>query len=154
MNVDGQEFTPEELVAMVLTHAVDISVAYAAEQGGPMNVAPKDIVLTVPSFATQKERLALLDAATLADINVLTLIDETTAAALHYAMDKTFVDGEQLLLFYNMGASSLQVSLIRFFSYEQPQKYGKPKASPALEVLSKAWDITLGGTAFDHLLVE
>jgi hypoxia up-regulated 1 len=154
LNVDGQDFTPEELVAMVLTHAVDISVAYAAEQGGSMVTAPKDIVLTVPCMATQKERRALLDAATLADLNVLTLIDETTAAALHYAMDKTFADGDQLLLFYNMGASSLQVSLIRFFSYDQPQKFGKPKASPALEVLSKAWDTTLGGDAFDHLLVE
>lgn len=154
LNVDGQDFTPEELVAMVLNHAVDISVAYAAEQGGSMSVAPKDVVLTVPSFTTQKERLALLDAAALAELNVLTLIDETTASALHYAMDKTFADGEQLMLFYNMGASSLQVSLIRFFSYEQPQKFGKPKASPALEVLSKAWDPTLGGNAFDHLLVE
>ena len=138
---------------MVLTHAVDISVAYSTAQGSPIP-PPQDVVLTVPSYATQQERRALLDAAELAELNVLTLIDETTAAGLQYAMDKKFDDGEQLLLFYNMGASALQVSLIRFFSYEQPQKYGKPKPTPALEVLAKAWDATLGGLAFDHLLVE
>lgn len=160
LSVDGVDFTPEELVAMVLTHAVDISVAHAAAQGSTMSVPPKDCVLTVPSYATQRERQALLDAAQLADLNVLTLIDETTAAALHYAMDKTFADTDnknsqdQLFLFYNMGASALQVSLIHFYSHELPQKYGKPKRVPALTVLSKAWDETLGGQAFDHLLVE
>jgi hypoxia up-regulated 1 len=138
---------------MVLSHAVDISVAYAAE-GGSTIAPPRDIVLTTPSYATMAERRALLDAAALADMNVLTLIDENTAAALHFAMDKNFEEKEQLLLFYNMGASSLQVSVIRFFNYEQPQKYGKPKSVPALEVLGKAWDATCGGEAFDHLLVE
>lgn len=153
LTIDGLQFTPEELVAMVLTHAVDISVAYAAE-GGSTIAPPRDMVLTVPAYATVAERRALLDAAALADMNVLTLIDENTAAALHYAMDKNFEEKEQLLLFYNLGASALQVSVIRFFNYDQPQKYGKPKSVPALEVLSKAWDETCGGQAFDHLLVE
>jgi hypoxia up-regulated 1 len=111
------------------------------------------VVLTTPSFATQHERRALLDAAALADLNVLELIDENTAAAVQYAMDKTF-EQDQLLVLYNMGASALQVSLIRFFSYDKPEKYGKPKNVPALEVLAKTWDATLGGDAFDHLLVE
>ena len=160
MKIDGVDFTPEELVAMVLTHAVDISVAHAAAQGSTMSAPPKDVVLTVPCFATQRERQALLDAAALADLNVLTLIDENTAAALQYAMDKTFADAEnkeskdELFLFYNMGASALQVSVVHFFSYEQPQKYGKAKRVPAVQVLGKAWDETLGGLAFDHLLVE
>lgn len=153
LKIDGHTFTPEELVAMVLTHAVDISVAYSIESSGKAIPPPRDVVLTVPSFATQKERLALQDAAELASLNVLSLIDENTAAALHYAMDKTF-DNEQLILFYNMGGSSLQVSLIRFFQYLQPQKYGQPKSIPALEVLGKSWDTTLGGDAYDHIIVE
>ena len=154
LNVDGISFTPEELVAMVLRHAIDISVAYAAE-GGSTILPPKDMVLTVPSYATMTERRALLDATTLADINVLTLIDENTAAALHYAMDKNFEgDKEQILLFYNLGAAALQISIIRFYNYDQPQKFGKPKSTPALEVLSKSWDATCGGDAFDHLIVE
>jgi hypoxia up-regulated 1 len=152
LTVDGVEFTPEELVAMVLSHAVDISVAYATEQGSTI-APPKDVMLTVPSYATQPERQALLDAAGLAELNVLGLIDENTASALHYAMDKSF-ETPQLIIFYNMGASALQVSLIRFFNYEQPQKFGKPKTVPALEVLGKSWDATLGGQAFDQIVVE
>jgi hypoxia up-regulated 1 len=160
LKVDGVVFTPEELVAMVLSHAVDISVAHAASLGSTMAAPPKDVVLTVPSYATQRERQALFDAAELVGLNVLQLLDETTAAALQYGMDKTFSDAEgktsqdELFLFYNMGASALQVSLVHFFSYEQPQKYGKPKRVPAISVLAKAWDETLGGQAFDHLLVE
>ena len=153
LTVDGEQFSPEELVAMVLSHAIDISVAYSAESGTQI-APPKDVVLTVPSFATVTERRALLDAATLADLNVLTLIDENTAAALHYAMDKNFEDNEQLMVFYNLGASALQVSLVRFFNYDLPQQFGKPKSVPALEVLAKSWDETCGGEAFDHLLVE
>ena len=145
---------------MVLSHAVDISVAHAAATQGNDMAPPKDCVLTVPSYATQRERQALLDAADLANLNVLTLIDETTAAALNYAMDKTFADADgknsedQVFLFYNMGATAVQVSLVHFYSHELPQKYGKPKRVPALTVLAKAWDETLGGDAFDHLLVE
>jgi hypoxia up-regulated 1 len=138
---------------MVLGHAVDISVAYAAEQGTPNMPAPRDVVLTVPSFATQSERRALLDAAVLADLNVLALVEENTAAAVHYAMDKTF-ENDQVYLFYNMGASALQVSLVRFYTFDAPQKYGPPKKTPGLEVLAKAWDETLGGDAFDNVLVE
>jgi hypoxia up-regulated 1 len=152
LNVDGHSFTPEELVAMVLSHAVDISVAYSAESGSPLATV-KDVVLTTPMFATVAERRALLDAATLAELNVLTIVDENTAAALHYAMDKQF-ETPQLLLFYNLGASALQVSLIRFFNYELPQKFGKPKTVPGFEILAKAWDETLGGNAFDHVIVD
>lgn len=153
-------YTPEELVAMVLQHAVDISTAYAAEQGHSNMLPPKDIVLTVPSFATQRERMALLDAAALADLNVLLLIDDNTAAALQYSMDKTFADAtneqseDQWILFYNVGATSVQATLVHFYSYLQPQKYGKPKRVPTAEVVSKAWDATAGGLALDHILVE
>ena len=86
---------------MVLQHAVEISVKYAQESGSEIP-PPSDIVLTVPSYCTQIERKALLDAADVAGLNVLTLIDETTAAALHYAMDKNFEE-DQIFLFYNLG---------------------------------------------------
>lgn len=154
------QYTPEELVAMVLQHAVDISTAYAAEQGHSNMLPPKDVVITVPSFATQRERMALLDAAALVDLNVLLLIDDNTAAALQYSMDKTFADAtnehseDQWILFYNVGATSVQSTLVHFYSYLQPQKYGKPKRVPTAEVVSKAWDATAGGLALDHVLVE
>ena len=95
----------------------------------------------------------LMDAAHLAGLNVLTLIDETTAAALYYAMDKTFEE-EQIFLFYNLGAASLQVSIVKFFQYELKSGPGKPKPVPALQVLAKTWDATLGSLAWDNVLVE
>lgn len=146
--VDGQPFTPEELVAMVLTHAKDITNAYGVQ--GEV----KDCVLTVPSFYTQHERRALLDAAALADLNVLALIDENTAAGLHYGIDRV-EDVPQNVLFYNMGASALQVSVMQFYSYERKEsKYSKPKKVGAFQVLGKAWDSSLGGIAFDARIVD
>mmetsp|Transcript_43963 Transcript_43963/g.64586 ORF Transcript_43963/g.64586 Transcript_43963/m.64586 type:complete len:998 (+) Transcript_43963:63-3056(+) len=150
VNVDGTDFTPEELVAMVLTHAKDITAAY---QGSGTSMV-RDCVLTVPSFYTQHERRALLDAAELADLNILALIDENTAAALQYGMDR--VDEKpNNVLFFNMGASSLQVSVVTFFSYEhKDSKLSKARTVGAFEVKGKAWDATLGGQAFDSKLVD
>ena len=148
LSVDGKEFTPEELVAMVLTHAKDITAAYGV-------TAPvKDCVLTVPAFYTQHERRALLDAAELAELNVLALINENTAAALHFGIDR--IDTTPVnYLFYNMGAGSLQVSVVRYLSYpHKVSKYDKAKTVGAFEVLSSAWDATLGGASFDARLVD
>uniref|UniRef100_A0A7S2EWC0 Uncharacterized protein n=1 Tax=Trieres chinensis TaxID=1514140 RepID=A0A7S2EWC0_TRICV len=148
LKIDGKEFTPEELVAMILSHAKDITAAFGVN-------TVKDCVLTVPSFYTQHERRALLDASALADLNVLALIDENTAAALHFGIDR--IDEEpKTALFYNMGASALQVSVVRYFSYERKDSKFATKGKPvgAFEVLSKAWDATLGGSAFDSRLVD
>eukprot|EP00538_Stauroneis_constricta_P000438 CAMPEP_0119551156 /NCGR_PEP_ID=MMETSP1352-20130426/4487_1 /TAXON_ID=265584 /ORGANISM="Stauroneis constricta, Strain CCMP1120" /LENGTH=934 /DNA_ID=CAMNT_0007597165 /DNA_START=299 /DNA_END=3103 /DNA_ORIENTATION=+ len=147
-------FTPEELTAMVFGHAKEITNAYGVEKGTPLGEI-RDCVLTVPSFATQMERQALMDAAELANLNVLGLIDENTAAALNFGMDKV-MEEPKVYLFYNLGASSLQVSLVKFHSYEIPEsKYSKKtKRVGSIEVLAKAWDATLGGQAFDSRLVE
>lgn len=148
LTVDGVQFTPEELVAMVLTHAKDITAAYGVTS--PL----KDCVLTVPAFFTQHERRALLDAALLADLNVLALINENTAAALHYGIDR--IDEKPVnYLFYNMGAGSLQVSVVRYLSYpHKASKYAKEKTVGGFEVLGAAWDATLGGASFDARLVD
>ena len=148
LTVDNQEFTPEELVAMVLTHAKDITAAFG------VTTPLKDCVLTVPSFYTQHERRALLDAAELADLNVLALINENTAAALHFGIDRVD-ETPQTYLFYNMGAGSLQVSVVRYLSYPRKEsKYGKEKTVGAFEVIGQGWDATLGGASFDARLVE
>jgi hypoxia up-regulated 1 len=153
--VDGkEEYTPEELTAMVLNHAEEITHAYGKEKGNVLGNI-QDCVLTVPSFATQAERIALLDAAQLGDFNVLSLIDENTASALNFGMDKMYEE-PQTIVFYNLGASSLQVSVIKFHSYEMKEgKHSKKtKTVGSIEVLGKAWDSTLGGLAFDYRLVE
>lgn len=148
MTVDGNEFTPEELVAMVLTHARDITNAFGVQ--GEV----RDCVLTVPSFYTQHERRALLDAAYLADLNVLALIDENTAAGLHYGIDR-IEDEPQNIMFYNMGASALQVSVMQFYSYDRKEsKFAKARKVGAFQVLGKAWDASVGGMAFDARIVD
>ena len=148
LTIDNVEFTPEELVAMVLTHAKDITTAYG------VTTPLKDCVLTVPSFFTQHERRALLDAAELAQLNVLALINENTAAALHFGIDR--IDEKPVnYLFYNMGAGALQVSVVRYLSYpHKATKYAKEKNVGAFEVLGTSWDATLGGASFDARLVE
>ena len=134
---------------MVLSHAKEITAAY-----GTGAAVIKDCVLTVPSFYTQHERMALLDAAKLADLNVLALIDETTASALHFGMDKK-EEKPLNALFYNMGGSAVQASVITFYSYDHKEtKYGKSKPVGAFEVKGKGWDSTLGGMAFDNKLVD
>jgi len=154
--IDGLEdtYTPEELVAMVLSHTQDMTQAYMGELGKDAQSAPRDCVLTIPSFYTVHERRALLDAAALAELNVLGLIEENTAAALHYAMDKQFPE-DKVILFYNMGGTAVQVSIVKFYNYNITTAGStKPKTVGALEVISKAWDSTVGGQSFDHVITD
>jgi hypoxia up-regulated 1 len=154
LSIDGgkQIHTPEELTAMVLHYAEEITHQYGKEKGHTYGDIT-DCVLTVPSFSTQTERQALLDAAELGGFRVLGLIDENTASAVNFGMDKTFEE-PQIYLFYNLGGSSLQVSIIKFHSYEVPEsKYSKKmKRVGSIEVLGKGWDSTLGGLAYDNRL--
>ena len=100
----------EQLMAMVLTHAREMTSAFTSDGKAEKDPMPKDAVLTVPSFYTQNERTALLTAAELAGLNVLALIDENTAAALHYGMDRVVPVGEtETVMFYNLGGERCQV---------------------------------------------
>ena len=147
-------YTPEELMAMVLSHAREMTSAFTSDGKPTKDPLPKDAVLTVPSFYTQNERTALLTAASLAGLNVLSLIDENTAAALRYGMDRVVPAGEtKTVLFYNLGATSLQVSVVQYSSYTVKES-GKNTTVGAFNVLSKAWDATCGGDAFDAVIVD
>ena len=139
---------------MVLHYAEEFTHHYGKEKGHTYGDIT-DCVLTVPSFATQSERQALLDSAELGGYKVLGLIDENTASAVNFGMDKTFED-PKIYLFYNLGGSSLQVSVIKFHHYEVPEsKYSKKmKKVGSIEVLGKGWDATLGGLAYDNRLVN
>merc|ERR1719437_335706 len=139
---------------MVLHYAEEFTHHYGKEKGHTYGDIT-DCVLTVPSFATQSERQALLDAADLGGFRVLGLVDENTASAVNFGMDKTFEE-PKIYLFYNLGGSSLQVSIIKFHHYEIPEsKYSKKmKKVGSIEVLGKGWDATLGGLAYDNRLVD
>jgi hypoxia up-regulated 1 len=96
-------YHPEELLAMMMAQAKAMTKDY-----GGSNV--KDCVLTVPSYFTQHERSAIYAAADIADLNVLSLIEENTAAALHFGIDRVFDEAHNVVI-YNMGASMIQVFL-------------------------------------------
>ena len=105
---DAPDFSPEELTAMVLHYAEEITHHYGKEKGNTYGDI-QDCVLTVPSFATQAERQALQDSARLAGFNVWSLIDENTASAVNFGMDKAFEE-PKIYLFYNLGAGASRTS--------------------------------------------
>jgi hypoxia up-regulated 1 len=146
LKLEEAYYHPEELLAMMMQHARDMTKSY----GGKMI---KDCVLTVPSSFTQHERAALYTAAAIADFNVLSLIEENTAAALNFGMDRNF-DSPTTVLFYNMGASTTQVTVVNFTSYAAKESGSKNKTVSQFEVVAKAWDSSLGGFSFDMALTE
>lgn len=108
----------------------------------------KDAVITVPEFATAHERQALLDAADVAGLTVLSLMDENTAAALQHAISQTYEEDTNVM-FYNMGANSIQVTIVTF----GPKKI-KDRNVGKLTVRGKGWDATVGGWWFDLKLTD
>jgi len=138
-------YSPEELLAMMMQYAKDIT----ANHGGKVI---KDCVLTVPSSFTQHERAAIYAAADIANLRVLSLIEENTAAALHYGIDRVFEE-PHTVMYYNMGANSVQVSIVTYSSYITKEA-GKNKTIGQFEVIGKAWDTFLGGYTFDIKLAE
>jgi len=147
LKVEDTYYSPEELIAMMMQHAKDMTTNF----GGHVI---KDCVITVPSSFTQHERTALYTAAEIADLRVLTLIEENTAAALHYGIDRAHTyDTPNTVIYYNMGANSVQVSIVTYSSYVVKEG-GKNKTIGQLEVVGKAWDDSLGGFHFDVKLAE
>lgn len=139
-------FHAEELVAMIFSHARDITNEFA-------NAIVKDWVVTVPSYFAQSQRQAILDAADISGVRVLSLIDENTAAALQYGIDHVY-EKPYRVVYYNMGSTSLQVSVVEYNSFVVPDGFKKNKTVGSFDVLGKAWDETLGGAQFDLRLTE
>ena len=142
---DVEYLTAEEINAMILDYARNMGVLF---DNGQQIV---DCVVTVPSYFTQHERQAVLDAASLAGLNVLSLIDETTAAALQYTVNKEFVNKTHRVMFYDMGAGSIQVSIAEFHT-SIDKKTKLPKRY--VDVLSKAWDENMGGAYLSQILAD
>lgn len=136
----------EELVAMLLQNARDLAAAHGETQ-------VKDCVITVPSFFTQAEREALLDAAAIAEVNVLALIDENTAAALQFAIDNVYPDKPHRMVMYNMGAKAAQVSVFEF-SGKHVKRGASNITQGEFRTMGKSWDEELGGDNFDQLLFK
>ncbi|KAJ8667135.1 hypothetical protein QAD02_008797 [Eretmocerus hayati] len=136
----GEEhvFTPEQITAMLFTKLKETSVT-------ALQTAVNDCVISVPSYFTQAERLALLDAARIAGLNVLRLFNETTATALTYGIYKQDLPAPDTaprnVVFVDFGYASLQVAVCAFHK-------GK------LKMLASAADSQIGGREIDAILAD
>lgn len=143
----------EEITTMKLKH-----IKRMAEKETEADI--KDCVITVPEFWTYKERQALLDASQMAGLNVLGLIHENTAAALQYALNRDYQDNKtDIVIFYNMGATSTKVNIVKYFKQnptkkKKSKKTNEGKVSGAFEVLAQSWDETLGAINFDQAIAN
>ena len=112
-----------------------------------------DCVITVPAFFGQSQRGALLDAAKLAGLNVLSLVNNHAAAALQHGITQDFTNRSEHVIFYDVGASSVEGALIKFSSYESKQA-GRSVTHSQFEVTDVAWDASVGVHHLDMLLVH
>mmetsp|Transcript_3841 Transcript_3841/g.15622 ORF Transcript_3841/g.15622 Transcript_3841/m.15622 type:complete len:764 (-) Transcript_3841:53-2344(-) len=133
---EKKTFTPERLVAMILS---DLKGIAEADHGAKVT----DSVISVPVFFTDAQRRAMLDAASIAGLNVMRLMHETTATALAYGIFKTaeFGDDPHNVVFVDVGASSMQVCVVRFTKAQ-------------LKVLATGFDRNLGGSSFDQAMMD
>ncbi|KAF8969272.1 lumenal Hsp70 protein, partial [Entomortierella lignicola] len=138
---NGVKYSVEELVAMQLA----LAKQQAEETAGEV---VKDVVITIPPYFSQFERQALLDAAELAGLRVLTLIHDESAVALNYALTRTFPQ-EQCHLFYDMGAGSTVASLACFQDLSVKDVGRFNKTIQQVEIKAVGYDRTLGGHDID-----
>ncbi|KXT07290.1 hypothetical protein AC578_409 [Pseudocercospora eumusae] len=132
--VKGEEktFTPEEVSSMILGKMKEVAESYLGEK-------VHNAVVTVPAYFNDAQRAATKDAGTIAGLNVLRVVNEPTAAALAYGLDKT--DRERQIIVYDLGGGTFDVSIL---TVDQG----------VFEVQATAGDTHLGGEDFDQRVVD
>ncbi|XP_054032035.1 hypoxia up-regulated protein 1 isoform X2 [Dryobates pubescens] len=141
------QYSPEEMLGMVLNYSRGLAEEFAEQ---PI----KDAVITVPAYFNQAERRAVLQAARMADLKVLQLINANTAAALNYGVfrRKDINATAQNIMFYDMGAGSTVCTIVTY----QTVKTKELGTQPQLQIQGIGFDRTLGGLEMelrlrDHL---
>ncbi|WP_342511255.1 molecular chaperone DnaK [Sporosarcina sp. FSL K6-1522] len=132
VKVDDKEYTPQEVSAMILQYMKGYAEEYLGE---PVTKA----VITVPAYFSDAQRQATQDAGKIAGLEVERIINEPTAAALAYGLDKT--DEDQTILVYDLGGGTFDVSILEL-------------GDGVFQVLATAGDNQLGGDDFDDVIIN
>ncbi|MCH5204880.1 MAG: molecular chaperone DnaK [Oscillospiraceae bacterium] len=131
VDIDGKKYTPQEISAMILQKLKADAESYLGEK-------VTDAVITVPAYFTDSQRQATKDAGQIAGLNVQRIINEPTAAALAYGVDK---EEDQNIVVYDLGGGTFDVSVINIGDGVQ-------------EVLATAGNNRLGGDDFDQRIID
>ncbi|TFK48246.1 actin-like ATPase domain-containing protein [Heliocybe sulcata] len=141
---DGTEWSVEELIAMQFAYVKELAEAVAGEK-------VQDVIVTVPPFYTQFEKDAVVDAIEIAGLRTIALINDGTAAAVNYAMTRTFPTPEHHVVF-DAGASSIRATVIAFATGASDLKTSTSKDSNQITVLGVGYDRLTGGTELNRRL--
>ena len=131
VHIDGKDYTPQEISAMILQKLKQDAEAYLGE-------TVTQAVITVPAYFTDSQRQATKDAGRIAGLDVLRIINEPTAASLAYGLDK---ETNQKILVYDLGGGTFDVSILEI-------------GDGVFEVLATAGNNRLGGDDFDQRLID
>ena len=132
VEIDGRQYTPQEISAIILQKMKKTAEDYLGEE-------VKDAVITVPAYFSDSQRQATKEAGEIAGLNVRRIVNEPTAAALAYGLDKSNKDMK--IAVFDLGGGTFEISILEF-------------GGGVFEVLSTNGNTHLGGDDFDHVIIN